>query len=352
MRVNFKLERSKLIRKKNASLNVYKIKQRKDEFQVQLRNRFQVLQDEVNQEDVNDIYNRFSHTVQTCALEIAGQRENQTTDKITKETLDLMGKRGQMKVSTQKDSIEYTESCKTIRKRMKSEIRSFEIKKVQETITNNSSYKATKHPIEVPPGDENGFIYEYETFTAMVPEVNIAIDRIVLTDPVDKQIRISVNTTTISARIRIGSFVDTGYVVGDRNWRLTFFAANSTNYRLSDEFPVKLSKKQQAMGLNTASTLTFNNVRCDLILGSLNCSTFTRICAKVYDSHEAYWVKGERSMDIGCTDINCHYGNKAVSSLEAISYILLLISIQTVWIGHYDVIERLYYHVLIFNEMV
>ncbi|XP_041481845.1 uncharacterized protein LOC121429016 [Lytechinus variegatus] len=147
MHVNFKLERSKLIRKKNASLNVDKLKQCKDEFQLQLRNRFQVLQDEVNQEDINDIYNKFSHTVQTCALEIAGKRENQTTDKITKETLDLMGKRRQMKVSTQKDSIEYTELCKAIRKRMKSEIRSFNIKKVQETITNNSSYKATKRKL-------------------------------------------------------------------------------------------------------------------------------------------------------------------------------------------------------------
>ncbi|XP_041472578.1 uncharacterized protein LOC121421843 [Lytechinus variegatus] len=142
MHVNFKLERSKLIRK-NASLNVDKLKHRKDEFQLQLRNRFQVLQDEVNQEDINDIYNKFSHTVQTCAL----KRENQTTDKITKETLDLMGKRRQMKVSTQKDSIEYTELCKTIRKRMKREIRSFNIKKVQETITNDSSYKATKRKL-------------------------------------------------------------------------------------------------------------------------------------------------------------------------------------------------------------
>nr|XP_054765176.1 uncharacterized protein LOC129271950 [Lytechinus pictus] len=109
MHVNFKLERCKLIRKKNASLNVDKLKQCKDEFQLQLRNRFQVLQDEVNQEDVNDIYDKFSHTVQNCALEMAGKREYQTNDKITKETLDLMRKRRQMKVSTQKDSIEYTE---------------------------------------------------------------------------------------------------------------------------------------------------------------------------------------------------------------------------------------------------
>lgn len=62
------------------------------------------------------------------------------------------------------------------------------------------------------------------------------------------------------------------------------------------------------MGLETASTLTFTNVKGDLLLGSLNCSTFSRICAKIYESDEGLWVKGEKSFDIACTDITCHHG--------------------------------------------
>jgi len=58
-----------------------------------------------------------------------------------------MRKRREMKVSTGIQNIEYTELCKTIRKRMKTEIRNYNSKKVQETIEDNRSYKATKRKL-------------------------------------------------------------------------------------------------------------------------------------------------------------------------------------------------------------
>ena len=39
--------------------------------------------------------------IQDCAMDVAGKQESQKIDKISKETLDLLKKRREMKVTTQ-----------------------------------------------------------------------------------------------------------------------------------------------------------------------------------------------------------------------------------------------------------
>ena len=67
----------------------------------------------------NDICDNCSKTIKDCAMDVAGKQESQKIDKISKETIDLLKKRSEMKATTQKESREYIELCKTIRKRMK-----------------------------------------------------------------------------------------------------------------------------------------------------------------------------------------------------------------------------------------
>ena len=108
-----------MIKQKKSHLNLANLKQCREEFQIKLENKFQILHDEVEQEDVNDICDKFSKTIQDCATDVAGKQDPQKSDKISKETLDLLKKRRELKVTTQNEGIEYTELCKTIRKRMK-----------------------------------------------------------------------------------------------------------------------------------------------------------------------------------------------------------------------------------------
>jgi len=54
LHINFRLERCKLVKKKRAQMNMDKLQQNKEEFQIKLKNQFQILQDEVNQEDINE----------------------------------------------------------------------------------------------------------------------------------------------------------------------------------------------------------------------------------------------------------------------------------------------------------
>ena len=52
-------------------------------------------------------------------MDVAGKQESQNIDMISKEKLDLLKKRREMKATTQKESIAYTELLETIRKCMK-----------------------------------------------------------------------------------------------------------------------------------------------------------------------------------------------------------------------------------------
>ncbi|XP_072020298.1 uncharacterized protein [Amphiura filiformis] len=111
---------------------------------MKLQNKFDLLKDEAEDLDVIDVCERLTNTILDCALETAGKKDPQKIDKISKETFEMMKKRREMKNTIGIHHIEYTELCKTIRKRMTNEIRAHNTKMIQKTLEDNKSYKKTK----------------------------------------------------------------------------------------------------------------------------------------------------------------------------------------------------------------
>ena len=56
-----------------SHLNLVNLQQCREEFQIKLKTKFQILHDEVDREDVNDMYDNFSKTIQYCAMNVAGK---------------------------------------------------------------------------------------------------------------------------------------------------------------------------------------------------------------------------------------------------------------------------------------
>jgi len=77
-------------------------------------------------------------------MKVAGKKVHNKTEKLSKETLELLKKRREMKQQSGIQKIEYAETCKTIRKRMKEEIRQYNMKQIEQTIHKNASLKQTR----------------------------------------------------------------------------------------------------------------------------------------------------------------------------------------------------------------
>ncbi len=120
--INTRLERQKLIRPKHSNINLEKLSARRADFQLELHNRFLVLNDEwtENNPDIDDWNDQFIDTVQDCTLKIAGKKPKENNNKLSDETKKLLNKRREMKMdNTGISHIEYTETCKTIREKDK-----------------------------------------------------------------------------------------------------------------------------------------------------------------------------------------------------------------------------------------
>ena len=121
VKINSKLERYKsLIKSKASQIDYDKLKE--TNFSIELRNRFSNLEIEDIEIDVESTLIGIGEE----ASKAAGKRKQLSKDKLTQKTKDLMKKRREMKVSyTPLENIEYTELCKTIRKRVREDLRKF-----------------------------------------------------------------------------------------------------------------------------------------------------------------------------------------------------------------------------------
>jgi endonuclease/exonuclease/phosphatase family metal-dependent hydrolase len=124
-----KLERKKLTASGHKNINLDKLNEMKQEFQLQLRNKFQILNDEV------DTYQDFTKAITEAAYEVAGTKKRSKVDKISQETRAMLEQRRLAKTKlTNHGKVEYVELCKTIRKRMREEIRRYNVNMVEKAI--------------------------------------------------------------------------------------------------------------------------------------------------------------------------------------------------------------------------
>ncbi|XP_072033242.1 uncharacterized protein [Amphiura filiformis] len=143
MKIDTRLERQKLLRPKHRKADLENLKTKKEEFQLELKNRFQTLQEQEDT-DLDSWNDQLVDIIQESALKVAGRARKEKESKISDSTKQLLEKRRNMKrdgIGIQ--NIEYTETCKTIRKKMREDIRKFNTRKIKETIENNRSLKKT-----------------------------------------------------------------------------------------------------------------------------------------------------------------------------------------------------------------
>lgn len=117
-----------------ANVDLEKPLEEKQEFQIQLKNRFEILE----KEELEECTAKAMLTVHECALEVAGKAAKQKEQKLKQGTKQLLKKRRTMvNTGTNKDNIEYVKLCKTIRKKVREDIRDYNTKSIVQAVENN-----------------------------------------------------------------------------------------------------------------------------------------------------------------------------------------------------------------------
>ena len=144
-KVNFntRIERAKLVKPTKSRIDYQQLKAQQSMFQLELSNRFAALTIE------NDDIDKYNHDlvaiVKNTANSIAKKKKTNRTDKISEATKAMLKKRREMKQDATKiGKIEYRELCKTIRKKMRNEIRSYNVQLIEQALTTGRGLKAAQ----------------------------------------------------------------------------------------------------------------------------------------------------------------------------------------------------------------
>ena len=125
-------------------MNLENLLEHKDEYKIMLSNTFNELHVE-NNEKVTEIINQVNEQAELTG----GKSANQKSNKIKQSTKNLMKKRREMKQGeTFRNNIEYIEICKTIRKKIKADIREYNTKVVANAISNNTGLKKATQKVK------------------------------------------------------------------------------------------------------------------------------------------------------------------------------------------------------------
>ena len=143
--LNLRVERNKLVR--NTRPNLCKLREKTEEYKLEVQNRYSLLAD--TEETVEDMNDNFTKILKEASLSIAGKAHRSTQSKLSEETKDLLKKRRNMKIRTDRDKIEAAELSKIINKKKTEDIRKFNMTKIEETLRNGRSMKATKRMLGI-----------------------------------------------------------------------------------------------------------------------------------------------------------------------------------------------------------
>ena len=139
IQLNVKLERRKLLRNPiSRLLDINKLAEKQEEFQAVLKDRISGMQE--------DPKHHLMEIISNTAKEVGGTRKFGKNTKLSEQTKDMLKLRREMK-SSGRSRVEYVELCKTIRKKMSEDIKSYNEQLVQEAIENNTSYKRAKREL-------------------------------------------------------------------------------------------------------------------------------------------------------------------------------------------------------------
>lgn len=95
VKMNTKMERSRMVKASAPKINIEGLLQKREEFQIELSNRFEILGNEID--DVEESAAQLSDTIQRCAEKVAGKVMNWKKEKLKSDTKALLKKRREMK---------------------------------------------------------------------------------------------------------------------------------------------------------------------------------------------------------------------------------------------------------------
>ena len=96
LKINMRLERPRLVRKKTPQVNLQNLQQKADDYQIELQNKFDALHDEAEGADVDSWCEKITDTITQSAMEVAGKKTLTKAEKHS-ETLKLLKKRRELK---------------------------------------------------------------------------------------------------------------------------------------------------------------------------------------------------------------------------------------------------------------
>lgn len=115
-----------------------------NEFQLELSNKFAALQEST---DIDQMRKNLTEAIQTSAANIApAQKHQEATSKISEATRELMKKRRLLvgNNNSPRCRLEYVETCKTIKKKVREDIRQHNLKTVRQAIETSKSIKKVR----------------------------------------------------------------------------------------------------------------------------------------------------------------------------------------------------------------
>ena len=105
-----------------------------NKFQLELKNRFTALQE---LDDIDTLNENITEMIQQMATSIAKQNTKQDKSRLSTQTRAL--KNREMVKNTARDCIEYTEICKTLKKKAKEDTRKYNLDTIRKTIETSKS---------------------------------------------------------------------------------------------------------------------------------------------------------------------------------------------------------------------
>ena len=145
IKIHLRRERNKLMSKPQPNLANLRI--RATEFSLNIQNRYSLLRDE--DLNIDQINKQFNDIIKEAALEVGGKNDNRSSSKLSVETKQLMQKRRDMKVSSNRDKIELVELTKTINKKKREDVRKFNTQIINEAVISGTSMKAAKRRLGI-----------------------------------------------------------------------------------------------------------------------------------------------------------------------------------------------------------
>lgn len=145
IRFNIRQERSRMVITSTPKINIERLMQRTEEYQIELSNRFEILGND--EEDVEEEAKKLSNTIQESAKKIGGLKKSREEEKLKNETKALLKKRREIiRDRTARNNIEYTELCKSIRKKMRQDLREYKTKRIKDALETGRGLKKSAAP--------------------------------------------------------------------------------------------------------------------------------------------------------------------------------------------------------------